>query len=1071
MAVVCPSCVRENRAGARFCDECGTVLVAAYSRPEDRTIVRHVTILFCDLVRSTEMARRLDIEDQRIVYRAFHELVSQITEAHGGHLHRFIGDGAFVSFGYPIAREDAEECAVRAGLDMVRSLRASKPVLDVDLRLRVGIASGTVGIGEVVRLAAVHEQSMAGWVVHLAARLQAEAPADGGVVVADATRRLAGRFFEYRDLGLLPLRGFDREQAWLVLGETAIASRFEAQRSGRSTAAPVGRDDILARLTSEWRCASSGSGGVIVLTGDPGIGKSRLARTLYDLAGGERATRFELDCASKASHTPLHPISALLRRIVGARNADGADARSRRLKRILTRLLDAGRAETAHRYLAPLVDGAAAGIDVAESAERTRDNTIRTLVDVIEALAAQTPVLLLFEDVHWADATTILFVQTMAEHIGSLPVLILATTRSSADAPPIEFAGASVVAVEPLAPEASAQVVRHVTGGDLLSADVVEGIVQRAEGNPLFLEELARAVIEQPTGGAVSERAPAERALDVPSTLQTVIEARLDRRPSLRPIVQAASVLGREFPMRLLRALLVERSAELPDAVARLIDLGLLTVSDAGTRELLRFKHALIHDSVYQTLLRSERQQLHSRTAELLVQHFDGQPESSPAVLGHHLAAARRFDEAARALIVASSETARRAAYLESVGHCRSGLALIEGIADARVRNELKLELLTNLGVALAATSGYAASEVADAYQQARELAKLGATPDRLFPIVRGLGTFYFVRCDLASAAEISSSCLTLAQESQRPEFLIEALSFQGYVCVYRGQLADGRAALEDCIEQYRAHRGESLRYPSPQDAGTAAWSLLGIAAWLMGDTAATEAAVAGALAHVERLSRPFDTAYAHVWIAMLRNMQRRFDEALHHATRCIEICQRHGFNTWLVASTMHACIAQASRAAAPDSIATLRQMLGLFIQAGAEANAPFFLWGVAQGLRLTGDVLAARAALDEAMRRADATGESYLKSELLILAAALSSDEASACAQLSEALTLAELQGAVPLSLRAALELLRRRGWSSDDPARDLEALEALNGTTPYPAQPDWAMTALRRARLALGS
>ena len=396
---------------------------------------------------------------------------------------------------------------------------------------------------------------------------------------------------------------------------------------------------------------------------------------------------------------------------------------------------------------------------------------------------------------------------------------------------------------------------------------------------------------------------------------------------------------------------------------------------------------------------------------------------------------------------------------------------MIAEVADPQGRSELKLELLTNLGVALAATSGYAAPEVEDAYQQARKLCELSATPELLFPIVRGLGTFYFVRCDLASAADMSASCVKLAQESQRTAFVIEALSFRGYVCVYRGQLAEGRAALEECIDRYRTHNGQDLRYPSPQDAGTAAWSLLGIAAWLMGDTAATEAAVAGALEHVERLCRPFDTAYAHVWIAMLRNMQRRFDEAQHHAKRCIDISVPHGFTTWFVASTMHECIAQASRLPSPESIATLRHMLGLFIQAGAEANAPFFLWGVAQGLRLTGDTVAARDALDEAMRRADATGESYLKSELLILAAALAADDATACAQLREALTLAEGQGAVSLSLRAALELLRRQGKSSDDPQRDREALRALDGATPYPAQPDWALAALRRARLALGS
>jgi class 3 adenylate cyclase/tetratricopeptide (TPR) repeat protein len=1068
--IACPSCRHENRASARFCDECGTGLIAAYSRAQDRVVeLRHGTFLFCDLVNSTLLANRLDLEDLRIVFRAFREVVGEVTRAHGGYLNRFVGDGAFVSFGYPVAREDAEESAVRAGLEMVRALRASKSAVDVELDLRVGIASGTVVVGEMIGGAAVSEESVIGSVPHLAARLLSEAPA-GGVVVADATRRLAGRYFEYRDLGLLTLKGFDDGvQAWLVLGETSIASRFEAQRFGQSTARLVGRAEILVHLAAAWQRARAGSGQMVVLTGDAGIGKSRLARALYDSSRKAGARRFELDCTARTNHTPLYPISSLLRRLVGVRHADNQDARSRRLNRLLERVLGSERAGLALRYLGPLIGVEPTDAPLDESAERIRECTISTLIELVKAIGAQGPTLLLFEDMHWADATTVLFVQRISAELRSVPVLILATMRSSPDAPDIELAGASVVAIEPLDNDASAQLVRSTTGGELLTDQVVDRIVQRAEGNPLFLEELARAVVDQPAGEVGSGHPSAGTVPNVPASLQKVIEARLDRRPSLRPIVQAASVLGREFPMRLLRELLVERRAELPEAVARLVDLGLLTVPDRSMREHLRFKHALIHESVYQTMLRSERQQLHSRTAELLVQHFDGLPESAPDVLAHHLAAAHRFEEAVRALVAASGETARRAAYLESVGYCRSGLALIAEVSDPRVHSELKLELLTHLGVALAATSGYATPEVEDAYRQARELCELGTTPEVLFPIVRGLGTFYFVRCNLASAAELSASCIKLAHEAHRTDFLIEALSFRGYTCVYQGQLAEGRAVLEECIDLYRTHGGYDLHYPSPQDAGTAAWSLLGIAAWLTGDTAGAEAAVSGALAHVERLGRPFDTAYAHVWIAMLRNMQRRFEEAQHHATICIEISHRHGFNTWLVAATMHACIAQASRIPSPESIATLRHMLGLFIQAGAEANAPFFLWGVAQGLRLIGDRSAAIEALDEALRRADATGESYLKSELLILAGGFASDDGSACAHFNEALTLAELQGAVPLSLRAALELLRRQGRSSDDPARDREALKALDGITPYPTQPDWALTALRAAKAAL--
>ena len=1066
---VCPFCDRNGREGARFCDWCGQSLAEVAARPGDRLVeLRYDTFLFCDLVDSTRLANQLDLEDLRGVFREFRQIVRDVVRGHGGYVNQFMGDGAFVSFGYPEPREDAEETAIRAGLKMIASLRSAKPIAGIELDLRVGIASGNVVVGAVANEPSIGESLVIGSVPHLAARLMAEAPA-GGVVVAAATRRQAGRFFEYRDLGRRTLKGFDAPvQAWLVLGETSIASRFEAHRLDPA-ADLLGRDDVVAWLMSAWQRARAGAGQVVVLAGEAGIGKSRIARAICQRACDEGAQQLELDCTSRTSHTPLHPVSSLLHRLLRIRRLDDAKTRERGLATLLEGRLGAERGRMALGYLGPLVGIEPAEGATAESAERIREHVIRTLVDLMKAIATRVPTVLLLEDMHWADPTTLFLMQKMCGEISSLPVLIVATVRSPPTASEVELTGASVLSIEPLDSVASEGVIRRTPGGETLPDHVIETIVRRAEGNPLFLEELTGAVVDQPFSDAGREGRSAAPAV-VPTSLQMVIATRLDRRPHLKPIVQAASVLGREFPMPLLAELLAERRSELPEAVARLVDLGLLTAPDGTKMEHVRFKHALIHESVYQTILRSEKQRLHSRAAEVLVQHFDGTPESAPDVLAHHLAAAHRFEEAIRSLITAGGNAGRRAAYLESVGHCRAGLALIDEVNDPRPRSELKLELLTQLGVALSATSGYAAPEVEETYEQARALCEAGTEAGVLFPIVRGLGTFYFVRCRLGTAAEVSASCLRLAQESQRIDFRIEALSFRGYTCVFRGQFAEGRASLEECLDLYRIHGGHRLRYPSPQDAGIAAWSLVPIAAWVLGDAAGAQAAVDEALSHCARLGRPFDTAYVHVWIAMLRNMQRRFDEAERHSTICIEISQRHGFNTWLVAATMHACMARASRAASPESIAMLRQTLDMFIQAGAEANASFFLWGVAQGLRLTGETKLAAETVAEALNRADVTGESYFRSELLILAAHLEADTDAACAHLRRALDLAEQQGAVVLALRAALELLRRQGRSSGDPERDRRARCALDGATPYPDESNWALAALVGARLVLG-
>jgi class 3 adenylate cyclase/tetratricopeptide (TPR) repeat protein len=1048
----CPSCGCDNRERARFCDECGAPL-------EGSEELRYGTILFCDLVDSTGLTKRLDFEDQRIVYRTFREVVGRIAADHGGSRHEMQGDGAFVSFGILTAREDAEESALRAGLALVAALRSSKPRPGVDLDLRVGIASGTV---------VVERGSVTGIVKNTARRLLEHA-SPGGVVIADTTRRLAGRFFEYRDLGRLSSKGFENDgiQAWLVGGETSIASRFEAQHLSESPAQLLGRGDVAERLAEAWERACRGSGQVIVLAGEAGIGKSRLARTVSEHARSAGKRTLVFDCTERASDTPLFPVSVLLRRSIERRSRRQAHTKTaeRRLGVLLRRLLGADRAAVAARYLGPLVGIESAEGPTDESAERIRDRVIDQLIKLLGAVSDRGPTMLLFEDMHWADPTTKFLVQKMCEEVASRAVLVVATTRSAGE---LELPGALTISVEPLDGVAAEGIVRHTPGGELLPAQVVAGILDRAEGNPFFIEELTRAVVEQPLVVGAGQHSGTEVAADVPVKVGVVIAARLDRRPQLKPVVQAASVLGREFPMPLLTALLSDRGGELPEAIAWLVDLELLTTDGRGK---VRFKHALIHDSVYQTILPSEKQHLHSRAAEVLVRHFDGMPESAPDLLSHHLAAAGRFEEAARSLIVAAGSTRDRAAYLESVRHCRKGLALVDKVNDSTVRRELKLELLKQLGVALAATSGYATKEVEEVYRQAHALCDEGAASTVLFPIVRGLGTFYFVRCDLENAANMSASCIRLAQESRRPDFLIEALSFRGYTCVYCGQLAEGRNALEECIKLYQAHGGQDLRYPSPQDAGTAAWSLLGIAAWLMGDAAGAESAVAGAIQHSKQLGRAFDTAYVHVWIAMLRNMQRRFDEAKEHAAECIEICQKHGFETWFAAATMHDCIATAARLATPQSIAELRQWLDRFIRSGAEANASFFLWGMALGLRLTGEISRARETVTEALRRADATGEFYFKSELLVLAAELESDEEIAHNHLRQAFEVAEQQGAITLSLRAALEILRRQGRSSGDPERDRQARLALEGVTPYPETHDWARVALGAARIVLGS
>jgi class 3 adenylate cyclase len=1037
VSISCPHCHRRNRNSARFCDGCAARLTdgVVAARPALADEQRHGTFLSCDIKDYARLTNQLDLEDVSTIIATFRSVVSRVVLQHGGHLYPFEGDGAFASFG----SEDADESAVSAGLALTAAMQSARPVPGVNVEIRVGIASGTVGSK------AESFKSPVGEAPNLAARLQAIAPPNG-VVIADSTRRQAGLYFDYQDFGQFVLKGFkDPVRAWRVVGETTVASRFEAQRFRGSTTTLVGRATALARLLGDWDETRRGAGRAVVLAGDAGIGKSRLARALLEQAKHDGAVRLQLDCMPRTRRIPLHPVARILRRIVGVRVVV-PQVRERRLQLLLRRLLDPESVEAAACYLAPL-----AGVDVEgcapdESAERVRERTLGTLVCLITTIAERKPTVLLVEDIHWADPTTLLLLRRLGEELPSRALLVLVTTRSSPDK--VKLPGA-VVTLDPLDDVAAQSIVRHTAARDALADHVVERIVRQAEGNPLFIEELTRDVVERASANAGTGQQSVVVAADVPVSLKLTISARLDRHSRLKPFIQAASVLGREFPIRLLQDLLPHSREELPEAVAQLVNLGLLAGAGAAEHGYVRFKHALIRQAVYRTIFRSDRQRLHSRAADILVHHFADTAEASADTLAHHLTAAGRFEEAIHCRIDAGGSTARRAAYGESTAHCRAGLELVGMVTNSARRDQLKLELLTQLGVALSATLGYATPEVENVYQQARALCDQYAPPQVLFPIVRGLGTFYFVRGRLDAAAEVSDSCIRLAAESNRPDFQIEALSFRGYTCTYRGELKEARTALETCLDLYRTHKGHDLRYPSPQDAGTAAWSLLPITTWLLGDPVAAEAATSGAIRHTEQLGGPFDTAYVHVWLAMLRNMQRRFADAETHAAACIDIAQRHGFSTWLVAATMHACISKGCRAASPESTVTLRQMLDAFFQAGAEANATFFLWGLAQGLRVADDRAAARDVIVEALDRATASGELYFKSELLTLAAEIDEDDDRACALLREALAVALEQRAIPMALRAAVEVVRRK--SGNRAPLDSEG-HALTSLSPLP-------------------
>lgn len=1031
---------------------------------------RHATVAKCDIVGSTRIMQRLDPDGELAFKLGWEAVVTEVASRHAGHVERFEGDGALLTFGYPEAREDAAESAVRLGLDLVDAVRSASFVPDVQLQVRVGIASGLILV--VKRPLVQKSESVAGVTIDMAERLRASADPDQ-VVIADATKRLAGRFFDYHDLGTVKVKGFDEGvRAWRVMRESSVVSRFEAQRSRGSGSDIVGRAEALEVLSKAWADSRAGNGRAVCLVGDAGMGKSRLARAMLDDAAQDGAAVLEIHCTPSTRNTPLYPIGVLLRRIARITSAASDSGKKELAETLLARFLPQDRISDALSYLAPLFGLEGLPIPTNTSPSEVRDHTIATLVGMLKALAAEQPLAMLCEDLHWVDDTTAKVIARVADEIAGLRALMIVTTRPTSDDPPVDLARFTSIAVQPLAAPTAAELVRSIARRAALSDEMIHGIVDRCEGVPLVLEEVTRNTVD-----AVNKASPiaGDRASggSVPAPLELVVQSRLARRPHLAPIVQAASVLGREFSIPLLEQMVPqEQRGEVADTLDLLARDGLFARPDSGARDRAQFKHAMICEAVYNTLLGNDRQRLHSHAADTLSQGYKGTPDAAPDVLAEHLRKARRYVEAIRIHLAASAETVARGAYVETEGHCEAALALIDNVDDGAERRMLQFRLLVQLGVALTGEHGYSAPKVENAYRRARAACGESAEAEMLYPIMRGLTALNLVRGNLATGYDLSLQSMEIAEQSHCAEFRIDAMSVHCYATMYYGRLDECRSWIKRCLRLYREEGGEKLTYPVPNDPAIAALAILPTVEWLMGDSHAAEDAIRDGLAHIERLERDFNKAYLHAWIAGIRSTQRRYAESVEHARIAVEISQRNGYREWYVTGLLIGLLATASLKESPEALAQAGETCAAMAREGVGLNASWYLWALARGHKFAGNIPVARHLLAEAFLRADASGETRMNAELLVLQAELEADSTSAIRLLTRALSVADEQGATANSLRAAVAIVLRSSPDAAAVALARDTLGLLEGRADYPASSRWMherLATLRRALAAL--
>ena len=723
-----------------------------------------MTVMFCDLVGSTALSFQLDPEDLREVIGAYHSCVAQIIVRYDGFVAKYMGDGVLVYFGYPQAHEDDAERAVRAGLALIDAA-AEITTANRKLSVRIGIGTGIVVVGDLIGVGSAQEKAVVGDTPNLAARLQALA-GPNTVLIGPRTRQLLGDLFEYRDLGPFELKGITEPgRAYQVLHQSAIESRFEALHSAQLTPL-VGREPEIQMLLRRWQRARSGSGQVVLLSAEPGIGKSRIASALLDKIQTEPHTCLRYFCSPYHQDSALYPFIVQLERAAGLARDDTAAQKLGKLQRLLA---PGARGDSEIMLFAELLSLPNSSAELNLSPRRKRQLLFEALLHQFEAVAQYRPVLLVFEDVHWIDPTSRELLDFTLDRVSKLPVLVIITFRPEFDHAWSGLPQVTTLALDRLGESDGAALVEHVAGEASLSREIVDEIVKRADGVPLFVEELTKAVLESGSRGnrvAAALMTNPLPNLAIPPTLQASLLARLDRLgPIAKEVAQIGAVLGREFSHTLIRQVAWRRDAELQAALDRLTQSGLVSHRETGPAASYLFKHALVRDTAYDTLLRGRRREIHARVAVVIVERFPQLAQSEPELVAHHYTEGHDNERAVAFWYQAGQQASARFAIREAVAHFAKGIALLAALPDSEARHQRELEFQLALMVPLVAMHGFGSDEVEVCAKRARDLSDRCGDAHSRFAAYRFVWNSCLLRRPLAQTVALARTLMDLARE------------------------------------------------------------------------------------------------------------------------------------------------------------------------------------------------------------------------------------------------------------------------------------------------------------------
>lgn len=908
---------------------------------------RFMTVMFCDMVGSTDLSQRYDAETLRDLIRQYQDAVTVAVQRYDGHVARYMGDGVLAYFGWPRAFEDQAERAARAALQIIPAVRKIRIEGDSFMQSRIGIATGDVVIGDLIGEVASDRNNVTGETPNLAQRLQSSAKKDQ-ILVDSTTRLLVDGHVTVKSAGDLQLKGFQSKVASWSVTEADSSEASPKKTVIHDGSHMIGREQELQAIREAWELSKEGEGQIISITGEPGIGKSRLKIAAREMLSEEEHARFVYQCSPYHTNSALYPVTQSLRSAAGFETGDTETQQFTKLKQLLNRSSSDLHSDVpliANLLSVPVQKPYEA---VELPAKALRQKTVQSLANQLIRISKSTPVVLVFEDAHWSDPTTRDLFHEIGYQAQDHRILLMATFRSGYTPPWLTLTNQVQIHLHRLSKRHCRELVHASTDGKL-GGDVVEKIVDRADGVPLFVEELSKSALEY------------QNAHQIPDSLQSLIASRLDHLGQEKIISQFASAIGRTFSYEFIRSVYTESEETLESGLNAMVDNGILIRSSADERGIYSFKHALFQDVAYASMLKSVRKRVHCQIADVLSAGGDSQYLAEPEVIARHHSQGEQFEQAVQHWLNAGQSAYRRSSNLEAVAIFKEGLRDLDRIPASPERDELEFELRIAFGAALLAAKGWSAPGVARNYDRVEALSANDGDDRKVFVALRGQANVCFLNGELGKTQELLSRLLKIAKQRDESDLLIEALRSNGMCALFSGHFKEAKAFLQRANGLYVPDEHHILAQTYGTDPGVVGYSALSWAHWFLGEKQQAFATNKAALSLAEDLNHPFSMAYAEALSASLQQFANNANEARGHAENTIQLAEQHSYPYWMG----WGLIVHGWTLAAMDEhrlgIRNLRRGLEIYEQTGARQIWPYAMTLLSETLLFAGKYNTAR--------------------------------------------------------------------------------------------------------------